>query len=464
MDPSSSEELINAVLDREADANSQAVLTHHMANDSSAQVLSDQLRRQDEQLRRAFATRRIKAADIALRVEQTLQNLPRIQSDVPMFRRPWLAALLGLAAGFLLAAMLFRPWQKAERPTDDSRTAQTVGTVEPTGAARAIPQPAIVEIAMARLTLATGPVEIRPRGELQLFNCPVRGAIAGGMEVCTGEQVSCELSTPDGSAIRMNSDTTLRFDQPRAIAIQRGQLWSSVARSSSPMSIEAVDAIVQTEEAVLDFSCNGQQSRLRVLRGTARVTGKAGPKTVQAGHEITMQNGTLTGEKSTDDSVLSTSWMNNVLRLKAPDDTELQDRIQQLLASIGSSKLANLYEDEIRSLGEGSVPPMIFFLRRTPADAQRNKRIEAARILADLAATQSISDLITLLDDGDGLVRFHVARALQRLTDNTFDCSPTQWRDGTADERAHARQAWQQWWTENKARYGGLSNAPQSQT
>jgi len=85
----------------------------------------------------------------------------------------------------------------------------------------------------------------------------------------------------------------------------------------------------------------------------------------------------------------------------------------------------------------------------------RTKRKEAARIVSDVATTASIPELINLLADNDGDVRYAAARALQRLTGQTYGLRPEQWRDQPLLTCAPAVERWHGWWEKNKGMFPG---------
>jgi HEAT repeat protein len=142
--------------------------------------------------------------------------------------------------------------------------------------------------------------------------------------------------------------------------------------------------------------------------------------------------------------------------LKGRDNKELAARIDDILAQIGEGKTAYFSEEEIRKLGDHCVLPLTRFIQsdRSLGPERQQRRIEAARILADLAQTCSIPDLINLLADKDREVRFYAAQALVRLTRETpGGLTPNKWRDAPAEQRELALKAWQTWWGNRKKSY-----------
>src|SRR5436853_255550 len=78
-------------------------------------------------------------------------------------------------------------------------------------------------IPVAHLTVATGPVDVAPPNRLAMFTCPTGGPIQPGADVSTGPQSRCELSTTDGCDVRLDRSTKVKFDDPRAISLERGE-------------------------------------------------------------------------------------------------------------------------------------------------------------------------------------------------------------------------------------------------
>jgi HEAT repeat protein len=110
-----------------------------------------------------------------------------------------------------------------------------------------------------------------------------------------------------------------------------------------------------------------------------------------------------------------------------------------------------MYEKEILQLGDHCVLPLTRFIQSEQSKGDKQKRVNAARILAKIARPWSVEDLIGLLADDDREVRFHAANALDRLTDGqTHGLAADQWRDADAETRAASLARWRAWWVDNK--------------
>ena len=101
------------------------------------------------------------------------------------------------------------------------------------------------------------------------------------------------------------------------------------------------------------------------------------------------------------------------------------------------------------------VVPLTRYIESDLSKDKDRNRHNAARIVADVATTSSIPELINLLADRDGEVRYHAARALQRLTGNASLSRPQQWRDQSLLQCTPMIDQVHAWWDKNKSRYPG---------
>ncbi len=150
---------------------------------------------------------------------------------------------------------------------------------------------------------------------------------------------------------------------------------------------------------------------------------------------------------------METAWVNNVLAERSADDPELAQRVQRLLANVGAAKLSLLYEDELRRLGDAGVPPLLAYLASTRDTPNLTQRTTAARIVADVASSRRIPDLIALLTDANGDVRVHAARGLERLTGRDQGAPPESWQSASWFTCEPAHEKWRAWWNANRNRY-----------
>src|SRR5690348_8371453 len=217
MNCSEANQLVSARLDGEISRDEETALEEHLVGCSECRAAADALATQDAALRRAFASRRqsaIGAGDAVLE-----------RFVVPAkARRNWWPIALAAAAGFLLALMIFPPWRHKQ-----PLVAATQGT-------HPNPQPAITQSVpaprpVAQLALATGRVDILPKGSKEWRAMETGGAVPPEAHIRTGPGVRCEFALADGSEVRLNEGTEIQFASTRKLELTEGQVWSQVAKA-----------------------------------------------------------------------------------------------------------------------------------------------------------------------------------------------------------------------------------------
>ena len=429
-----SQNLLNAHLDGELSVDDRARLDAHLAECSDCRAAYDALLVQNGKLLSAFAPRRRAAQDVANRViSQLPHRSPR--------RIPWWPMLLSAAAGFAVAFGLFH------------------GQTSPPVAIAPTTHPASQPAPIAQLALTTGAVEFRCPGDAQWSAMATGGSVASGTSVRTGPNVRCEFHTPDGSEIRLNADTQLEMKSPRRFELAQGQVWSTVAHAPQPFEAKTTMALFTAMGTQFDLSAKPEAAVLTVVEGSVRVDGNGSQKTVESGQRLTVTDGHL-GEKTTvHDLALATRWVNEILVMKGRDNPELAKRIDDLFAQIGQQKMGFLFEEEIRALGDHCVIPLTKYIESDRSQHQPAQRATAARIVCDVAPQWAIPNLIELLQDRDGEVRYYAATALRRLTGQGLGRSPEQWRNDNLFTCRQAATQWGGWWKENRERYPGMPPA-----
>jgi hypothetical protein len=430
---------ISARLDREIGPDEQTALEAHLAQCAECRELAADLALQDADLRRAFATRRQAAEAVAERVIGQLRPATRPS----VFRASWLAMLVSAAAGFLLAAVIFRPWQGVPPTTNGKPIGH--GSVAHAS-----------QKSVAQLAYASGPIEMLRSGEREWTRMQTGEAVDEGTRVRTGPAGRCEFRTLDGSLVRCNDGTELLFQTNRAFELAGGQIWSQVEESEVPFQVRVVReaATVTALGTQFDIASGSTETLLTVIRGSTRVDGKGWQEVVHKGQKATIEHGALKGTAKVRDLVAATTWVDEILKLKGPDNPELAARMNDLLAQIGEGKVTYMHEKEILQLGTHCVLPLTQFIESDRSRSDSFKRLNAARILAKIAQPWSVPDLIQLLGDNDGDVRYYAAKALERLTDGINQgLTPENWHNAPVAARETALKAWQTWWTQNRDQY-----------
>jgi hypothetical protein len=348
--------------------------------------------------------------------------------------------LASAAAGFLLALMLL-PIKRDTAAFPGISAAPVIG----------------------HLDIATGPVEIRSTdGEWQRML--TGAAVMRSSRVRTGAGVRCEFALDDGSQVRLNENSELQLDDSRRVNLANGQVFSVVAKQSSPFELNVAGAKLTAVGTKFDVQCHTDHVVLAVVDGQMRLSGQGTAQIVDQGQVVNFANGRVTRVEGAQALDQATRWITDILVLKGRDDPELNARIDDLFAQIGEDKMAFLRENELKALGDRCVVPLSRYLQSPRSNGQLFKREEAARILSDVAQPWCIPDLIQLLQDGDGEVRASAARALLRLTNQTQNRSVTQWHDEPAESGQAAYQAWQEWWRRNHDRYPGAQSTRPAET
>ncbi len=449
--------LLNEELDEGLEPDRQITLDAHLAECAECRSEREALAEVDAALLRGLRPMRTRADALAEQVIERLAAEPQRRRSPTL--RGIILALVSLAAGFLIAVLLFRPWEHAvvtERPI--TGVDQTNGNaVDGTDTSRALP-PAATIIA------ATGPVEVQsaPEAEWVSVTEPAAFLCPSNSSVRTPENVVCELKTNLGCLVRMNASTQVGLDDDE-LQLGAGQLWCQTP-DSAPLTVVAEPSTTPQPIAIGEqpwmiqcptgstfvASCSAGNP-LVVTSGSGEVnvvTPKLAQKLASGDSCEVGQGGDVKTERSRD-PLLDQSWMHPLLVRKGFVDQELLGRVDGLLAQIGQAKMSFLYERDIRSLGEYAALPLLKYVGSPISADNVHRRQSAASILADVAPPWMMPELIRLLDDTDPEVRVSAAQSLARLTGRTPQIAPEQWRESETawgEERA----TWVAWWNENR--------------
>lgn len=425
---------IGRLVDGELTAEERSAIDAHLAGCADCRAVCDGVRIDDARLLRAFAPRRRAAAALADRVIERLKNdrlkNDRLAGETPAIGqhrrrlRTWSIPLMAAAAGFLLAVIVIKsplaPWRKPVEP------------------------PAL---SFARLAVATGPTEMRTPGEIPWFTCPVSGQLSAGDSVRTSAEARCELQASDGTQIRLAQNTEVQLPQPRRVKLSRGELYSCVTPDGGPFQVETPEAKIAATHGKFNLSCSAGEASLTVVEGSVSVECKSGTRQVEQGEQVRLVDGRALATVPVNDPLQATAWINDLLILKGADNPELAERLNDILAQIGQTKVSYLYEEEIRRLGSRAALPLVRYVESPRSRANAASRQTAARLAADLADSGLIGDLIRLLADDDPRIRVFAAAALERLTGKNQGRPAAAWQDDLEACRP-AIDAWRAWWRE----------------
>jgi len=429
---------LNARADGELSEVDATELDAHLSECATCRATADVLPSLDTDLRRTFAARREAADRLATSVSEivrTASSLPTSETSANV-RPPRLLSgqtVVAAAAGFLLAVLVFRPWQSkfdviAELPT-----------IEP----------------IARLELASGPVEVRPASQTHFLACEPSAPLEKSSVVRTGPTTQCEFSLKDGGALRLDRDTEVALHEPRRVELKAGRLWLRAESLRKNIRIQAIDGnVVVQADAEVNVAATPEATHVTAICGVVQIETGAGSVEVRPGDSVGLVKQQVVVPEQQPDARLDTAWINSLLALGDSNNPELVTRVRELLAQVGAAKLSQLYEDEIRRLGDAGVPPLLAYLdttRETPTAARREV---AARIVADVAHARRICDLIELLTDPNPDVRLHAARGLERLTGRNQGHPAESWQSAASWATCETPyQNWLNWWAANHHHY-----------
>jgi ferric-dicitrate binding protein FerR (iron transport regulator) len=448
--------LISARIDAEILDADRDDLERHLATCDGCRATRDALAEQDNALDRTFAVRRQRAALVAERVIDAFKTGAPSPGPSMLYTRPslwsrWGRPLLAAAAGFALAILVTRPWDKPATPTAVGPTTNQTITVAAT-------RPAPV----GQLALSTGAVMCCPSDSTNWRPLESGGAVEAGMKVRTGPKVRCEFKMADGSEVRLNSDTQVTLQTPRRVDVAGGQVFSSV-RKQPPgetfvVMAEPAGATLTALGTAFDVSCSTKSATLTVVEGSVKMEAGGGENVVKGGETLSVADGRFGGKKQVENLMRATQWVDEILVLKGRDNAELARRIDDIFAQLGHDKMWYMNAQEVRRLGDHCVVPLARYIQSDRSKAtqdDRMKRREAARIVADVATSWATPELINLLADDDADVRYAAARALQRLTGQNLGRTPEQWRDQSVMTCTPTIQQWHGWWDKNKSNIPG---------
>jgi ferric-dicitrate binding protein FerR (iron transport regulator) len=466
MDCETIQEQLSGLLDGDLDRPTVLQVEAHLADCEQCRSQHEALLAVDSSLTRVFAT----DAGLADRVaERVLANLPAT-STASASRRPslpWqraLSYLIAMAAGFLLAVFLFPPGQRPVLPAGPRITGDPSASPDVEASPLVNPAATPAAIAVAHLVHTTGPISYRaPSGseweQIEVADFPVFGCPSDS-SVRTAPGALCELETPGGSRIRLNESSEVAFVSEHELELKQGQIWCRASEDADLRVVAGDDSDALQPPPLLTFSCPtsvgcvtssapAQPLQVASAAGRVEVSVDGEATTLPAGIVATLANGKLELAESPSDLVHAERWMQPLLTLRGHGNPELTERVDALLARIGRTKLAWMYEQDLRNLGEYGALPLLRYVQSAPSRQDVERRHTAINVLADTAPIWLAPDLIALLEDDDPVVRVASARGLARLSGSDLGFPAEEWDADPADLAAGVA-AWNQWWLQHR--------------
>jgi hypothetical protein len=447
--------LISAKIDGEIAPADRAALEAHLEECAGCRATADVLTGLDSEIDQAFGERRSMATAVAERVISQIRVEPVShvrESATRSFWANWGRPLIAAAAGFGLAIVLMRPWDKANVPVANA----TTGTSPVRVAVNPTTKP------IAQLALATGEVFVCPSNSDEWRALDTGGSVQAGTKVRTGKKAMCEFNLNDGSQVRMNADTQMTMASARRVEVTGGQVFSSVRpqEAGDPFVLKTSpsQATLTGVGTAFDVSCSPAKTVCTVVEGSIKMEAGGKENTVRSRESLTLADGNFSDKKVVENLMQATQWVDEILVLKGRDNAELAWRIDDIFAQLGHEKMWYMHAQEVRRLGDHCVIPLVRYIQSDRSQAtqdDQSKRREAARIVGDVATTWAIPELINLLADSDGEVRYPAAVALRRLTGQSLGRRPEEWRDQSLMTCTPSIDQWHTWWEQNKSRFPG---------
>ena len=391
---------IDRWLDDQLLVNERRQIEQHLEGCDNCRLFFAQRAAEDARLRAAFGSARESAVRVA---DKVVADMPAITPTVTSRRGGKSSLLMAAAAGFLLALILFPPWKRTTPPA----------VVRPPAAV------AHVSLVVGSLECADDVGDAEPKWQPVV----VADSIKGQSRVRTGANDLCEIRSDACDIIRLNCDTEVAIGAKTHLQLNRGQIWCQTGVVDKSLRITTPNHELQVT-GTCDVSKTDQHLDILVCAGTTTLQGKQGPTTLQAGERARVVDGMIDATPSIVDPLLATRWIHPLLALRATDDPESLQRIDQLWSALGRAKVGLLYEEELRVLGDRCSKPLIAYLKSPTSRQDPTRRVQAAKILSDVAEYRWAADFVDLLEDENEDVRLHVARGLERLTGQTLAWHP----------------------------------------
>lgn len=282
---------------------------------------------------------------------------------------------------------------------------------------------------VAEVTIATGSIDVQNSSTSKWTVIGSRSPIslAAHTRIRTRDNSLCEIRTKSDAVVRLNHETELVVHRSEQIELVTGELWCRTP-STKALEISTGNSSHQVNAAA-SFTCpTSSESQWQTFPDQElRCTGVSTSAievamnsshencTVSPGETVCFTAANVLTKSGYTDRLEASTWQLPLLILRGPRDPELKQRLTELLAAAGQSKMAYLYEEQIRQLGAPGTLPLVAFVRSPESHEQPALRHSAMRIIADLAPRSSVTDIEVLLNDIDPTVRQLASRALQRL-------------------------------------------------
>jgi hypothetical protein len=138
----------------------------------------------------------------------------------------------------------------------------------------------------------------------------------------------------------------------------------------------------------------------------------------------------------------ATSWMTRMI-LQEQDDTELRQRVKDMVAAYEDGAYRQAAEREIRKLGSHCVPLLAYGIEQHLGHGDDYAR-QAAQLVAQTVDFLRAGYVLPLLQSDDAEVRVSIFDGLRRAAGQDLGQTEESWRQAPAERRKLGAEAWEQ--------------------
>lgn len=419
--------MLHAFVDGELSAPDRALVDQHLSECPSCHVQLAKIQELDGVLKRALHPPAREPA-----VERVLQSIHRISESIDPISPDHAPRRIDRDSRLLRGENDLTPRGSARKTT--------AGTMFVLAITLLIVFVVVVQMpkenpAVAEITMATGSIDVRRSDHARwtAVKGPSVVSLPANARIRTRVDSLCEIRTKSDAIVRLNHATELVVRRPEQIELVTGELWCrtpsttameiSSVKTSSRVGSEATFTCPTSSESQWQTTPSNPVSCVGVSSTPIEVAVKLSHEncTVSPGETVSFVAGTAPAKSGYSDRLVARAWQLPLLLLKNPRDPELRQRLTELLAAAGHSKMAYLYDEQIRQLGPPGTLPLIAFVRSSESREQPELRHNAMRIIADLAPRSAEADLKALSNDDDPSVKQFARVALKRLVPDWND-------------------------------------------
>lgn len=282
---------------------------------------------------------------------------------------------------------------------------------------------------VASITYAVGEVEMRPPGDPRWS--PIRKGerppLVEGCSLRTTRDGLCEVQTSCEGTLRLNQETEVVVHLQERVELVRGELWAQAARQCE-LDIQLARTASEKKPPLSLFTCPSsselqwtvQDSAVSCMATSSPVAVKpqdaATPVSIGKGQAMTMVEGEPDEITDRGDALAATSWQMPLLAQKPAEDSELQSRLDAMLAVIGETKVSYLYAEQIEELGPAGTIPLLAYVRSSLSQPHPRRRHRAMELVQKMASPDQLGAVRALLSDPDPIVRSSAAATIRRLS------------------------------------------------